>query len=29
MVRHGGGKHGGTAEVRGGTIAILGKVELS
>ena len=29
VVRHGGGEHGGVAEVCGGTIAVLGNAELS
>ena len=29
MVRHGGGEHGGAAEVRGGTIAVLCNAEIS
>ena len=29
MVRHGSGEHGGTTEVRGGTITVLGNAKLS
>jgi len=29
VVRHGSGEHGGTTEVRGGTITVLGNAKLS